>query len=390
MNRPFVSIFLPTLNFGGAEKTLIELANGIQRHDRRVHLLTMSAGGPLRDSVAPGVEIVDLACTTFRKAVPALSRYYDKVRPELVLTSLYATGLAAIAARAMSRYKPAVVVGAHNSLRAKVARPDNRKDKYFLLPLCLLLIPRADGLVAVSNGVANELRQMLKLPQDKVRVIYNPVISPQLIAQSGASVEHPWLVDSVARPFKTLISVGRLVEQKAFDVLLKAFARVRHHEDCRLLLVGDGPLRGELEMLAERLGVRAFVDFVGLQENPYKFISRADLFVLSSRWEGLANVLIEALACGCAVVATNCNYGPNEILQGGRYGPLVQVDDPDALAAAIVESLGASLSGPGDKVARRARALDFSVETAVAQYVDFFSKVIAGSVSPVSAQGSKR
>jgi glycosyltransferase involved in cell wall biosynthesis len=373
--EPSVAILLPTLRVGGAEKVLIELANGLARHEWPVQVLTMSAEGPLADNLSPRVEIVDLACATYRRAVVALARHYARARPQIVLTSVYATGLAAIAAKAISGYKPKVVIGAHNSLRSKVSRPDNLKDRYLLLPLCQALFPWADAFVPVSQGLAQELQAILRLPDKKVRVIYNPVVSPQLLAQAGEPLDHPWLGDSLVRDFKTLVSVGRLVEQKGFDVLLKAFARVSDGRDCRLIIVGDGPLRPELQALAEELGMGLLVDFVGLQDNPYKFVSRADLFVLSSRWEGLGNVLIEALACGCPVVATDCKFGPSEILGGGAYGRLVPIDDPGALAICISEAL------TSNKTNLQARALDFTVEQSVEQYIIFFKEIIEKHIS---------
>jgi glycosyltransferase involved in cell wall biosynthesis len=373
--NPSVAIVLPTLGVGGAEKVLIELANCLARHEWPVQLLAMSADGPLAKSVSPRVEIVELGCATYRKAVLALARHYKRARPQIVLTSMYATGLAAIAAKAISGYKPKIVIGAHNSLHSKVTRPDNIKDKYLLLPLCRALFPWADAFIPVSQGVAQELKAIFKLPDRDVRVIYNPVVSPQLLAQTGEPVDHPWL--AVPRGFKTLVSVGRLVEQKGFDVLLKAFAGVRDIRDCRLIIVGDGPLRAELQALARELGMGSLVDFLGLQDNPYKFVSRADLFVLSSRWEGLGNVVIEALACGCPVVATDCNYGPSEILRGGAYGPLAAIDDPDALARCIGEALESDVFMHNDKATLKARALDFTVENSIEQYIAFFNIIIS-------------
>jgi glycosyltransferase involved in cell wall biosynthesis len=366
---------LPTLRVGGAEKVMIELANGLARHKWPVQLLTMSADGPLAGSLSPRVEIVDLACGTYRKAVFALAHHYERVRPQIVLTSLYATGLAAIAAKIISAYKPKIVIGAHNSLRSKSTRPDNVKDKYLLLPLCRALFPSADAFVPVSQGVGKELQAILKLPDKKVRVIYNPVVSPQLLAQTGEPVDHPWLADPAARAFKTLVSVGRLVEQKGFDVLVKAFARVSDGRDCRLIIVGDGPLRAELQTLADELGIGSQVDLVGVQDNPYKFVSRADLFVLSSRWEGLGNVLIEALACGCPVVATDCHYGPSEILRGGAYGRLAPVDDPDALASCILDALESHVFMHHNKVALREGALRFTAEHSVEKYMALFNEI---------------
>lgn len=375
-----VSIILPTLAIGGAEKVLVDLANGLSSHHWRVQLITLSKTGPLAASLNAGVELVNLNCASYRKAVLALAQHFDVMRPEVVLTSLYATGLAVIAAKAIATHKPKVVIGAHNSLRAKVAQPDNVKDKYLLMPLCRLLFPWADAFIAVSKGVAGELQTTLRLPAGKVRVIYNPVVTRELVARASETVSHPWLVDPTGRVFKTIIAVGRLVEQKGFDVLLKAFARLRQDCDSRLIIVGGGPLLNELEQLAVKLEISEYVDFVGMQDNPQKFVSRANLFVLSSRWEGLGNVVIEAMACGCPVVATNCTYGPSEILEDGKYGALAAVDSSDDLACKMMDALTSIDPSHVDKATLRSRALEFSLEAAVDRYDRVLTDVCTAQV----------
>jgi glycosyltransferase involved in cell wall biosynthesis len=374
MQKPIISIFLPTLLIGGAEKSLVELANGLAGLGWRIQLLVMAKEGPLIDELNENVDLIDLKCLSYRHAVFVLARYYKKHRPMVILTSVYATGLAAVAAKILSGYKPKVVIGAHNSLRAKFERPDNIKDKYFLKPLCKLLFPWADGFIAVSKNLALELETLIRLPKHRIRTIYNPVVFRKLAARASEQVAHPWLAVSTQRDFKTLISVGRLVEQKGFDVLLDALFIVRKYCDCRLIIVGGGPLRTDLEAIVSRLRLEENVDFVGWQENPYKFVSRSDLFVLSSRWEGLGNVLIEALACGCPVVATDCQYGPKEILEGGRYGDLVEVNNASDLASKILSTLQTSFP-PAESDVRKSRSLDFTVEAAVEQYSQYFSKI---------------
>ena len=376
MTGPSVSIVLPSLSVGGAEKVAVELANGLAVQGWTVRLLVMAATGPLVAAIDPGVELVDLASASFRRLVPALARQFNDRKPDLVLTTLYGVGLATMAARIISRHKPRVVIGAHNSLRAKVCRPDNRKDKYLLAPLSRLLFPRADGIIAVSQGVADELQAMLKLDPKKVRVIYNPVVSPQLIARAEEPLEHPWMGDPATRAFKTLLWTGRMVEQKGLDTLLQSFALVVQRRDRRLILVGDGPLRSDLEMLAASLGIASQVDFVGFDDNPSRYMAHADLFVLSSRWEGLGNVLIEAMACGCPVVSTDCDYGPAEILAGETYGLLARVNDPASLAEAIARSLDVNVPSRCDDASLKARSLDFTIERAVELYAAAFSEIL--------------
>lgn len=377
MQRKTVAILLPTLLIGGAEKSLVELANGLARRGWNIHLLVMSKIGPLIANVSPTVDLIDLGCTSYRETISSLARYYRERRPALILTSLYATGLAAIAAKAISRYKPHVVLGAHNSLRAKSRNPDNVKDRFFLMPLCRLLFPLADGFVAVSNGLAQELGTLLRLPETRIRTIYNPVVTPELIALAEVKVSHPWLGKPRAGQFMTVVSIGRLVPQKGYDILLHALYLVRSSIDCRLIIVGGGPLDAELKALAQTLGLEDFVDFVGWQDNPYKYIAISDLFVLSSRWEGLANVVVEALACGAPVVATNCDYGPEEILEGGRHGLLAEVDNPADLASKILVALHKEPSADANPATRQQRSLDFTVDAAVQQYAAYFDEICA-------------
>jgi glycosyltransferase involved in cell wall biosynthesis len=377
MQRATVAILLPTLLIGGAEKSLVELANGLAHRGWNIHLLVMAKQGLLIAKLDPKVDLIDLGCSSYRQTVLALARYYKERRPALILSSLYATGLAAIAAKVISRYKPKVIVGAHNSLRAKSVNPDNVKDRFFLMALCRLLFPLADGFIPVSMGLARELEVLFKLPKNRIRTIYNPVVTPQLTALAEEQVSHPWLDKSREGQFMTVVSVGRLVEQKGYDVLLEALCRVRRSIDCRLIIVGGGPLHADLNAMTQRLGLEAFVDLLGWQENPYKYVARADLFVLSSRWEGLANVVIEALACGCPVVATDCNYGPYEILEGGRHGGLAANESPDDLASKILLELGKESATGASRDIRKSRARDFTAAAAVEQYSRFFSTCAA-------------
>ncbi len=352
---------------------LVELSNGLSKTGVQVDLIVISSSGPLARDLDHRVKLVIFGCNSYKQALVSLASYYAHAKPTIVLSSLYATGLVAIAAKYFQSHKPLVVVGAHNSLKSKCEYPDNWKDKVFLLPLCRWLFPKASGLIAVSDGVAHELIDLCRLRPSQVRTIYNPIINDRFISRSEEPVCHPWFLDH-ARRFRLIVSVGRLVEQKGYDVLLRAFCELRNSVDSRLVLIGAGPLEGALRGLAVDLGISAWVDFLGLQENPYKYVRQADIFVLASRWEGLPTVLIEALACGVKVVATDCRFGPSEILDGGKFGALAQVDDYIDLAKKMFVTL--SSDDRESKEARITRSQDFSVSKVTGLYLSYFNSLL--------------
>ena len=215
----------------------------------------------------------------------------------------------------------------------------------------------------VSQGMADDLQALTRLPPGKIRTLYNPVVDPGLPGRADAALDHPWFAPGEP---PVLLGIGRLHPQKDFATLLRAFAQVRAVRAARLLILGEGEEREALEALVAELGVAADVALPGFAANPYAYLSRAGAFVLSSRWEGLPTVVIEALACGAPVVSTDCPSGPDEILQGGRLGALTPVGDDAALARAILDTLAA----PPDPAAGRARAQDFAVAPAAQAYLD--------------------
>ena len=227
---------------------------------------------------------------------------------------------------------------------------------------CLtVLFPLADRIVAVSDGVGASLVRHLGMRPSSVRRIYNPVVGPEIRALARQSPAHPWFEEG-APP--VILAVGRLVRVKDFPVLLRACARLFVHRSARLVFVGDGPERPSLERSVRRYGLVHRVAFLGWQDNPFAFMSRAAVFVLSSRHEGLPLALVEALACGCPCVSTDCPSGPSEILDKGRFGPLVPVGDDLALAAAIDRILDAPL----DRDTLRSAVLPFATDAILSDY----------------------
>jgi glycosyltransferase involved in cell wall biosynthesis len=336
---------------------MVTLANGFADRGLQVDLVLAKAEGPYLADVSPSVRVVDLGASRVLASLPGLVRYLRRERPAALLSAMGHANAVAVAARWLSCVPTRLVVSEHNSvslssrsLRARV-----------VLPLLRWAYPHADGIVAVSGGVADDLAQVVGLPRQRITVVHNPVVTPTLLDQAAAHLEHASL--GADEP-PVVLGVGRLTVQKDFPSLIRAFAKVRAQQPCRLVILGEGELRGELEALVTSLDLSADVALPGYTDNPFAWMRRSSLFVLSSAWEGFGNVLAEAMACGTPVVSTDCPSGPAEILENGRWGRLVPVGDVDALADAMQATL-AETTHPD--VATRAQ--DFGVEQAVAEYL---------------------
>lgn len=297
----------------------------------------------------------------------SLCRYLLAQRPVSILSYLNDSNLnlmlAALVCRGDTRYLPSVrnhISTASQRIRSKwLGSVPILMRRYFAL---------ADLVVAPSVGVGEDVMAITGLPRSRIAVVHNPVFRPEIIELSHQSVDHPWLCDSAA---PVMVAAGKFKPQKDFATLLKAFARLRGKRPLRLLILGEGGERSALEGLVDQLGVAADVDMPGYVENPYPYFRQASVFVLSSAWEGLPNVLIEAMACGCPVVATDCPSGPAEILDRGRIGRLVPVGDVTAMAAAI----DATLDAPAPRELFVERAKHYSYDGVVADY----ARVLTGS-----------
>jgi len=320
----------------------------------------------------PETRIVDLQSPRLWSCLPALVKYIRRERPAAIIAAAWlGNGLAGLAKRLSGRPIP-VILTEHALLLFRFAEEGAVRHKV-LKALLTRGYRAADAFVAVSHGVADELRKLPFVAPSRIHVIYNPVWSPELVSRSQQPAEHPWLSDGSTIP--VLISAGRLDRLKGFDTLLRALVQVRQKRDARLIILGEGEERTALESLVSKLDLEDCVDMPGFVANPERFMSRAAVFVLSSRTEALPTVLIESLACGTPIVSTDCRTGPREILEESKYGTLVPVDDAGALAAAILEKL----TDPGDRNALRSRAKDFSEEAAARQYLELIDRIYTES-----------
>ncbi|HEX7003932.1 MAG TPA: glycosyltransferase [Trueperaceae bacterium] len=367
-----IAIFMADLSGGGAERMMVHLANGLSAQGIRVDLLLAKAAGPYLESVSKEIDIREVSPTGgVSRALPYLAGYLRNERPDLLISTLHHASLVALAARRLSGRRIPVIIREANTPSKRIrslARPkDLLSDE-----LARLGYRFADGIVAVSQGVADDLARHFRLPREKLEVLHNPVVTEDILTLANRPADHPWL--EPGQP-PVILGMGRLHVQKDFATLIRAFARVRESREARLLILGEGEERERLERLAGSLGLAAEVELPGFVENPFAYLARADLFVLSSQWEGLPGALIQALACGCPVVSTDCRSGPAEVLEGGRYGELVPVGEPDLLAAAMVRAL----DSPIDEQCLVARSRDFSGQVVVPGYIDYFSRQLAAS-----------
>jgi glycosyltransferase involved in cell wall biosynthesis len=395
-----VAIVMHGFSGGGMERSMLRLAEGLIGRGVAVDFVVGQAKGELLGQVPAGTRIVPLTktpvfWTTARarvlvaqpsawkfmlrprheiKAVkpllrwlPCLIDHLRRARPDAVLAAEPRYNLLTVWGSRLSGLSGRVLV----SERIQVSRHAAGERWWADPSLCDLLrgaYLKADGIVAVSDGVADDLAAHAGIPRARITTVYNPVVGPDLPAKAAQDPGHPWLAPGEP---PTLLAVGRLHPQKDFPTLIRAFARIRAKRAVRLLILGgSSPITpghaAELTTLVDDLGVADDVAMLGYADNPFAYMARASVFVLSSLYEGLPGVLIQALACGCPVVSTDCPSGPREILDHGRFGPLVPVGDDAAMAGAIGQTLDRPL--PAEEL--RARAGLFSVERAVDSYLE--------------------
>lgn len=342
---------------------MVTLANAFSARGFKVDLVLAAAIGPYLKEVAPTVRVVDLQAGRVIKALGPLVRYMRRERPIAMLSAMGHANVVALLARKLARVPVRVVVSERGLISGEhaVAKGAVPHLNYGLIRL---LYPGADGICTVSQAASEDLAAFARLPLQRVQTIYNPFDLARIAQLAAEPLGHPWF--EPGQP-PVLLAIGRMNEAKDFPVLIRAFAQLRQHRAARLVILGEGELRSELEslLLQLNLGVDA-VQLPGFVSNPYAWLARCSLFVLSSRREGLPGALIEAMACGTPVVSTNCLSGPYEILEGGRWGRLVPVGDVDALAAAMASALDTQKNQLPDV---RLRAADFERERAVDAYL---------------------
>lgn len=358
-SRDRIAFFIPSLIAGGAERVMVNIARGFAERGFLVDMVLTKASGPYLASLPGTVRVIDLGARRVLGGLLGLVRYLRRERPAVLVASLSHANVVALWARALARVRTRVYITEHNI--ALWEMPSGTADGGRLIPyLVAAFYPWADGVIAVSHGVAQDIARRTKTAPERIHVIYNPVVTPEVLDGARATLDHPWFVCG-APP--VVLGVGRLTWEKSFVCLIRAFAIVRERRNARLIILGEGPERPRLEALVRELGLEADVQLPGFVNNPYAYMSRAAVFALSSASEGLPTALIEALATGTPVVSTDCPNGPREILRDGRLGRLVPVGDPAALAGSVT----AVLEEPRPRISPDAWQ-PFALNTVVDQY----------------------
>ena len=363
MNGERLAFLLPDMGGGGAERVALTLIKSFVARGYRVDLLLMRAQGELLPLVPAEVTVIDLGVSRIRMVVRPVARYLTRAKPAGLQISMWPLTIAGLLAGLISRSNTRIVVSDHAALSKQYAGR-GAWHRRFLKWSMGLLYPRADARVVVAIDAARDLSELSGLPQQSFEIIYNPVDS-QGIASVPLDLERLW----GSKAGRRILNVGRMNPQKNQILLLEAFARLAQGNDVQLTILGEGPLRGALEQRVGELGIADRVNMPGFVIDPTPYYRSADLFVLSSDFEGYPLVLIEAMRCGLAIVSTDCLSGPSEILGNGRFGLLTPCGNVDRLAAAMIEELEA----PTDSELLLARAEELSGAHTADRYLELMT-----------------
>ncbi len=358
-----IVIFLTSLGGGGAEKAMLHLAMSLHSKGHQVSFFLIVKEGPYLKQVPQKIEVVSFNPLVKRFRVPQsllpFSLYLRRESPDVIISAMNKCNLIAIVARAISGIKTKLIISEQNFISLSIRGLIRKRVMHLLIRL---LYPRANFITAASKGIADDLSKCAKIPQERVQVVYNPIIDEKVYEKCREDVSHPFFSESSEG---VVIGVGSLSESKGFANLIEAFSILRREKNLRLIILGEGEEREKLEEMTGNLGVEKYVSMPGFVDNPYAYMARSKVFVHPAIYEGLGNVLVEAMACGTPVVATNCPTGPAEALDNGRFGRLVPVKNINALAEAIKEAM----SSPRNHEELCKRAKFFSVEAAANKYL---------------------
>lgn len=365
-----LAIFLATSGHSGVDRIMKNFIRETTGRGIKVDLLHVRGHGPYFDGPVQGLRIVDLGVSHVTGSLPTLVRYLRRERPIALLSDKDRVNRIALLAKRMARVPVRSVVRIGTTVSVNLLKRGwlQRRIQYFSIGH---LYRWADRVVVPSQGAATDLIQALNLPDDLIRTLPSPIVDEAISVLASAPVEDPWMND---RTVPVILGVGELCARKDFATLIKAFTRVRALRPCRLLILGEGRQRRELEALVRQLNLKGTVSLPGFVKNPFPYMQQASLLVLSSVCEGLPVALVEALALGTPVVATDCPSGPREVLANGRFGRLTAVGDDASLAEAISQTLD---DPPASKVLQSA-GMPFLVARATSRYLDTLGMKASG------------
>lgn len=382
---PRLAVYCGPFDGGSTAKIATRLANGFVSRGVPTDLLVTASRDPIPEVTLPAVEVIPMGRMGPLTRVPSMALYLRHRRPAAVLTHRIREDVFTLKAARLAGLGTPVYVTVHGRMSVKLDHLTGWKGRRRRAEF-QRWYPRNRGIVAISQDTAADLRGLLG-PDATVTTIPNPIVTPEMLALAQAPIDHPWFSHTRSgAEIPVLVFAGRLEVEKDLGTLLRAFARLRAERDCRLLIIGDGRLRQEVEAERDALGLGDVVDMPGWAANPYPYLRLAHLVVLSSIWDALPTVLIEALALGTPVVSTECGAGPREILDGGRYGPLVPTGDPEALAAAMARTL----ANPLPAATLRQGGERYEAQRNADRYLQLMLGLEAGGPSEIGGQWQAR
>lgn len=327
-----IAIIIPTLNGGGAERVILNIINNIDKTKCKIRLILVKKEGVYLKMIPDYVEIVDLKCKKARYSFFKLIKEINNYKADTVLSTLNYMNILLLLTRPFLRGKPKLIIREANTPSKILGNISNKKKKVLVF-LYNKIYSTSDLIVAQCKEMKQDIIDTYRIKAEKIIYIYNPIDTEKIF--TNYKNEYPYDKKDI-----NLVAMGRLNYQKGFDNLIKAFNIVsKKVNNAKLFIIGEGNLKGELESLTIDLGIQDRVSFCGFKENPYPYLYYSDVYILSSRWEGFPNSLLEALACKTKVISTNCKSGPREIIGDNEYGDLVEVDDYKSLALAIIKTL---------------------------------------------------
>lgn len=351
-----IALYIPSLEGGGAERVIINLAGEFVCRGFSVDLVVVQKKGSYIKEVHSKVNIVDLKAKRVSSSLFPLVRYIQREKPDVVLSTLNHANLIAILANK--------IAGVHSHCVIRVPSYFSLTEKWHIKSLAKILYPKSNKIIAVSHGVKQDLAKTLHIKNDKIRVLYNPLLIKSITEMARKDIDHLFFKN---KKDKIILGVGSLNKDKDFGTLLKAFVELNKKEkNIKLIILGEGEERERLERFIEKLNLNEKVSLPGFINNPYAYMARADVFVLSSLSEGFPNVIVEAMACGTSIVSLDCPGGVSEILQQGKYGKLTQQGNVEELA----EAIDAILENPFDPDMLKKRAKEFDIKDIASKYLE--------------------
>jgi len=367
MQSAKISFYIPLLAGGGAERVFLTLASELANKGHKIQLILNSSAkekNPYLSEVPENIQIIDLKVSSTRAAISRLAAYIKQSQPDFCFSTICHANISLVMARIMAfGSKTKIIIRESNHLSRSLSGLSPLKQLILKL-LVITLYPFADIIISPSKGVAKQLASWLPLGQSKIRTIPNPTVTKEMLMKGNEALPSEWQEVFNTPNCKIILSVGSLTKQKDFPTLINAFSKLKQDTNAKLIILGEGEERAKLEQLVTELKLSESVYLPGFQKNPFPFMAKANVYVLSSLWEGLPNAPIQAMAFGTNIVATDCPSGPDEILEGGKWGKLVPMTNPEKLAQSIKEIL----ETPNSKEELIARSLFYSPEKILPQY----------------------